>query len=98
MGQLEDEIWEAAELMMEWKSDIGYKLLFVPREAIDEGSEEADAYLLIGIDDSGIRRVDVLMDIAYGREIGLDDQDELEKSLEGAQSEAKKIIRRMIKK
>ena len=36
-----NEIWEAAEFLTEWKSDkLTYKLLSVPRDAIDEGSEE----------------------------------------------------------
>lgn len=64
----ENEIWNAAELLTEWDANgLRYKLLEVPRTAIDEDEDEANAHLLIGLDSGNVRRVDVLLDVAYGR-------------------------------
>ena len=81
-------VWESAEFITEWTStDLTYKLLSVPREAIDEDSDEADALLLIGLDSGGVRRVDVLIDTAYSRELSIDDIDAVWKASETAPSE-----------
>ena len=70
MSASNNEIWNAAELLTEWDANgLRYKLLEVPRMAIDEDEDEANAHLLIGIDSGKVRRVDVLLDVAYGREI-----------------------------
>lgn len=68
MGQYEDEMWNAAEFLTEWNHDgLRYKALSVPREAIDEDSDEAPALMIIGIDDGNVRRVDELFDPAFDR-------------------------------
>ena len=65
-----DAIWKAAEFLTEWEAgDLHYKLFSVPRSAIDEDSDEANAHLLVGIDSGGVRRVDTLLDVAYQRQI-----------------------------
>lgn len=71
---MKNEIWEAAEFITEWQGgDLTYKLYSVARDAIDGDSDEAEAHLLHGIDNKNVRRVDVLLDTAYSREIeGLD--------------------------
>lgn len=66
---LQESIWNAAEFVCEWDKDgLRYKLYRVPRHAIDEESDEADAWLLHGIDVNRVRQVDVLIDEAYSRE------------------------------
>ncbi len=64
-----DEIWEAAEFVTEWDGTDGlrYKLYNVPRDAVDENSDEINALMVLGIDDGNVRRVDQLLDTAYGR-------------------------------
>lgn len=70
MSASNNEIWNAAEFLTEWKDDnYTYKLLEVPRTAIDEDADEENAHLLIGLDSGNVRRVDVLLDTAYGRTI-----------------------------
>ena len=65
---MEHEMWEKAELITEWNSnDLRYKLFSIPRDAIDENSDENAAYLVIGIDNGGVRRIFELLDTAYGR-------------------------------
>lgn len=78
------EVFEHAEttLVTEWDCrGLRYKLYRVPREAIDEGSNEPDAYLLHGLDNGNVRRVEVLIDTAYGREV--DGVEECERALTG---------------
>lgn len=67
--KVEESAWEAAELVTEWDANgLRYKLYTVPREAIDEGDDEApDAIFIHGLDDGNVRRVDELLDPAYGR-------------------------------
>ena len=80
-----NEMWEAAEFLTEWKSDkLTYKLLSVPRDAIDEGSEEHDASILIGIDSGGVRRVDILIDSAHGRTLTADQLDAIRTAAKSA--------------
>lgn len=64
-----NNIWKTAEFVTEWdKNDLRYKLYTVPREAIDEDSDEtSNAILVHGIDSGNVRRVDELLDPAYGR-------------------------------
>ena len=70
MSALNNEIWNAAELITEWEANgLTYKLLEVPRIALDEDDDESNAHLLVGLDSGAVRRVDVLLDTAYGREI-----------------------------
>ena len=95
---MDNEIWEAAEFSVEWdgvdsiEENIRYKLFEVPRGAIDEESEEKEAHLLIGIETGGVRRVEVLMDTAYGREIDMATKEILEIALKNAPEEAIKLI------
>jgi hypothetical protein len=86
-----NEIWNAAELLTEWDANgLRYKLLEVPRMAIDEDEDEANAHLLIGIDSGNVRRVDVLLDVAYGREIS--DIETVRTAAESAPEDAADIL------
>lgn len=69
-----------------------YKLYHVPREAIDEGSDEPDALLLHGIDNGAVRRVDVLIDSAYGRKLDAEDKQIVNDALRIAPAEAWDLI------
>lgn len=64
-----DELWQAAEFKGEWNHDgLRYKLLEVPREAIDaEDDTSFGALMVVGIDSGNVRRVDELYDPAYSR-------------------------------
>lgn len=78
---MNNKIWEAAEFETEWNHDgLRYKLFTVPREAIDEDSDECPAHLIIGIDDGNVRRIEQVIDIAYGR-FEQNDHDFIEKLL-----------------
>lgn len=91
MSASNNEIWAAAEPITEWDANgLRYKLLEVPRSAIDEDEDEAAAHLLIGIDSGNVRRVDVLLDVAYGREIS--DLDAVGEAAETAPEEAADIL------
>jgi hypothetical protein len=86
-----NEIWAAAQFLTEWDCrGLRYKLLEVPREAIDGNDDEANAHLLIGIDSGNVRRVDVLLDRAYGRTI--DRIYQVEEAMETAPEDAKEIL------
>jgi hypothetical protein len=64
----EDDIWAAAEFETEWNHDgLRYKLYTIPREALDEDSDELDAHMIHGLNDGAVRWVDVTIDRAYGR-------------------------------
>ena len=82
---MREDIFRAAALMDSWDANgLRYDLFAVPRDAIDEGSDEPDAHLLIGRDQGNVRRVDVLMDAAYGRTIeGIEDVEAAMESVEG---------------
>ena len=91
MNTSNNEIWNAAELITEWEANgLTYKLLEVPRIAIDEDEDESNAHLLIGLDSGAVRRVDVLLDTAYGREIS--DLDAVREAAETAPEEASEIL------
>ena len=91
MNTSNNEIWNAAELITEWEANgLSYKLLEVPRSAIDEDDDESNAHLLIGLDTGAVRRVDVLLDTAYGREIS--DLDAVREAAETAPEEASEIL------
>jgi hypothetical protein len=94
---MNDEIWEAAEFITEWDGDdLRYKLFEVPRTAID-GCRGRKAHLLLGIDSGNVRRVDILLDKAYGREINMQDIEDLREAAETAPHKAKKILKKYIK-
>jgi len=99
---MDNEIWENSEFLTAWdgednlEKNIRYKLLIVPRGVIDANSEEEDAHLLIGIDNCGVRRIDILMDLAYGRRLGIDDPKILELAVKNAPEEATEIIKQYI--
>lgn len=91
MTQYRDQAWEASEFITEFAGLDGYdkqicfKLLETPREAWDgPDADEANAHWLIGIDDGGVRRVDIVLDTACGREI--EDHDGILNSLIKAKS------------
>ena len=68
MSQWEDEIFEAAELITEWHDDdLQYKLYRIPREVLDDDVDEIDAHMVHGIDSGNVRRIDITLDLAYGR-------------------------------
>lgn len=91
----QENIWQAAELVEEWQSDeYRYKLYQVPREAIDEDSDEDDAYLLHGFDSGGVRRVDVLLDTAYSRTISDDDAEKVGAAYQTAPTTSTGILTR----
>ena len=86
---MENEIWEAAEFITEWDHEgLRFKALFVPREAIDEDSEEYGALLVIGLDSGNVRRYEELFDPAYCR-MGREDRDMLAELLEHAPEEVR---------
>lgn len=70
---------------------VTYKLYRVPREELDEGSEDPDAYDLIGLDDGNVRRLDLTIDTAYQRWNGTDNE-EVEKAAETAPSIIRDIL------
>lgn len=82
--------WEAAEFLVEWDHEgLRYKALSVPREAIDEDSDEDyPALMIIGIDSGGVRRVDELFDPAYGR-MGREEKESICEILSHAPKEIK---------
>lgn len=91
MNASNDRIWNAAEFLIGWNSTtLVYKLLRVPRTAIDEDENEPDAHLLIGIDNGSVRRVDIMLDIAYGREVS--DIEALKEAAKTAPQEAAEIL------
>jgi len=91
MSASNNEIWNAAELITEWEANgLTYKLLEVPRITIDEDEDESNAHLLIGLDSGAVRRVDVLLDTAYGREIS--DLDAVRDAGETAPADAAEIL------
>ncbi len=94
MGQLEDEIWEASVFLVEWDGsddygDIRWKLLEVPRDAIDGDDDNPPAHMLLGIDNGGVRRYDILMDAAYDRWDPSEHQETLDLAIKSAPIEAK---------
>lgn len=91
------EIWNAAEYITEWDSGgLQYKLFEVPRSAIDDDEYEDDAHLLIGLDSGNVRRVDVLLDVAYGRTIS--DIESVRAAAKSAPEDAAEIIKRYTEK
>jgi hypothetical protein len=69
------------------------KLFPVPREEIDEESDEPDAWDMIWVDQSsGIRRFEVRLDGAYGREIGRDERRRVGEYAASAPDEARDIL------
>lgn len=95
MSASNNEIWNAAEFLTEWDADgLRYKLLEVPRTAIDEDEDEDNAHLLIGIDSGKVRRVDVLLDVAYGREIS--DIEAVRTAAESAPEDAADILNKYL--
>ena len=90
---MEQKIWNAAQFITWWEGTdwagrkMTYKLYRVLRSLIDHG-EKGTVPLLIGIDSAaGIRRVDVLVDTAYGRVIDPGDQEDLVVALQSAPEE-----------
>ena len=68
MSTYNQEIWQAAELLIEWDHDgLRYKALEVPRDSIDKDADEVPALMIIGIDSGKVRRYDEIFDPAYGR-------------------------------
>ena len=64
-------------LGIEWPVNDGIAKLFtIPRQDIDDESNEPDAWELIFIDNGGVRRHETLIDCAYGRFDKLSDEDE----------------------
>jgi hypothetical protein len=98
---MDREIFKAAKFLVEWdgKNSIGdtlrYKLLEVPREAVDEESDEGNAHLLIGLDSGNVRRVDESLDIAYDRAKDIDTT-VLLAAITSAPEEAKNILNEYI--
>ena len=91
MNTSNNEIWNAAEIISEWEANgLIYKLLEVPRSAIDEDDDNGDPHLLIGLDTGAVRRLDLLLDTAYGREIS--DLDAVREAAETAPVEASEIL------
>ena len=89
-----DDMFDAAEFLGEWDAESGirYKLYSVPRDAIDDGSDEPPAYLLHGIDSGNVRRVDILMDLAYQREINRFSADRIAEARLQAPAEMAEIL------
>ena len=57
------------ELIAVWRGadELMYKLALIPRDAIDEDSDEGDALYLIGLDSGNVRRFEEVLDTAYER-------------------------------
>ena len=91
---MENEIWEAAEFLGEWDSEsLRHKLFNIPREAIDEHSDEPDALLLLGIEiSSNLRKVEILIDTAYGRGGDLECEEEIQEAMVLAPEWAKELL------
>lgn len=90
-----DTIWSAAKLLCKWETNgIRYQLLSVPREAIDEDSDEADAHLLVGIDSGNVRRIDVMMDTAYSRGLDRHKRETVAEAMESAPQKAREVLKR----
>lgn len=98
---MDQQIFKAAKFLVEWdgKNNIGdtlrYKLLEVPREAVDEDSDECNAHLLIGLDSGNVRRVDEMLDMAYDRAEDIDTS-VLLAAIKSAPEEAKDILNEYI--
>jgi hypothetical protein len=94
---MDQQIFKAAKFLVAWdgKNSIGdnlrYKLLEVPREAVDEDSDDCNAHLLIGLDSGNVRRVDEMLDMAYDRAADID-VSVLIAAIECAPDDAKDIL------
>ena len=97
-----NEVWAAAEFLTEWhsgdwnncNSGLTYKLLRVPRAAIDEDDDSPDALLLLGLDPGNVRRVEILIDTCYDRMGSGDDSAAIEEALQSAPEDARDEIER----
>ncbi len=92
MSEWEDAIFDAAEFMLEWDANgMRMKLYRIPRQALDNESDESDAYLLHGIDGGAVRQIDITIDRAYSR-WDKRAQTELDAAMRGAPAAAKIIL------
>ncbi len=94
MSTWTDSIFESAEFIGEWNGPGGlrYKLYFVTREAVDDDSDEPPAHLLHGIDSGNVRRVDILIDTAYDRELNRFEADRIAEARLEAPAEMAEIL------
>ena len=84
------------ELVASWwraADNLTYKLLKIDRSEIDEDSAEGPAYNLVGIDSGNVRRVDISLDDAYGRDEYID-RELIEELSDCAPTDAKDILGR----
>ena len=90
---MENQVWEAAEFEAEWDhNELRYKLFTVPRDAVDEDSDESAAHLLISLDSGNVRREDIILDTAYGREIAKGDLATIADAIQSAPPSARSIL------
>jgi hypothetical protein len=83
--------------LITWDHGAGIcKLIRVPREEIDEGSDDPDAWDLLWIEAStNVRRTDIRLDTAAGRDDGItdDQRDQVVEYMETAPDEARAVLR-----
>jgi len=104
--KMNSKIWEAAAFITEWhdRNENGFlwKIFGVPRVAIDcdedgkDYEDEGPAHLLLGIDDGGIRRVDIVLDLGYGRTLDKDERLQIEQAAASAPADAAEILKKYL--
>lgn len=91
--------------VVQWQGEYLYKLIAIPRDEIDEGAEAITrlgvtpryAHDLVGIDEAGLRRVDIRLDSAFGREPERDEMDAIREAIESAPAETSAILARYVR-